>query len=73
MRNIVNHLHDPHSQLVQGMLAALKEGNIVIIDISLLSSTAGNNIAGLLMRRIFNHNQETFTGGSSPIPCQCDN
>lgn len=68
MRNIVNHLHDPQSQLVQGMLAALKEGHIVIIDISLLSSTAGNNIAGLLMRRIFNHNQENFTGGSSPIP-----
>ena len=68
MRNIVNHLHDPNSQLVQGMLAALKEGLIVIIDISLLSSTAGNNIAGLLMRRIFNHNQENFTGGSSPIP-----
>ena len=68
MRNIVNHLHDPHSQLVQGMLASLREGHIVIIDISLLSSTAGNNIAGLLMRRIFNHNQENFTGGSSPIP-----
>lgn len=68
MRNIVNHLHDPNSQLVQGMLSALKEGLIVIIDISLLSSTAGNNIAGLLMRRIFNHNQENFTGGSSPIP-----
>lgn len=68
MSNVVNHLHDPHSQLIAGTLTALKEGRIVIIDISLLSSTAGHNIAGLLMRRIFNYNQENFTGGSSPIP-----
>jgi len=68
MFNVVNHLHDPQSQLITGTLAALKEGRIVVVDISLLSSTAGYNIAGLLMRRIFNFNQENFTGGSSPIP-----
>jgi len=68
MYNVVNHLHDPHSQLITGTLTALKNGLIVIVDISLLSSTAGYNIAGLLMRRIFNYNQENFTGGSSPIP-----
>ena len=68
MQNVVSHLHDPQSQLIEGTLSALKEGRIVIIDISLLSSTAGYNIAGLLMRRIFNYNQENFTGGSSPIP-----
>jgi len=68
MFNVVNHLHDPHSQLITGTLTALKRGLIVIVDISLLSSTAGYNIAGLLMRRIFNFNQENFTGGSSPIP-----
>jgi DNA helicase HerA-like ATPase len=68
MNNVVSHLHDPHSLLITGTLTALKEGKIVILDISLLSSTAGNNIAGLLMRRIFSHNQENFTGGSSPIP-----
>ncbi len=42
--------------------------HIVVIDISLLSSTAGNTIAGLILRRIFSHNQENFTGGQSPIP-----
>ena len=68
MQNVVSHLHDPQSQLIEGTLSALKEGRIVIIDISLLSSTAGYNIAGLLMRKIFNYNQENFTGGSSPIP-----
>lgn len=68
MQNVVSHLHDPQSQLIEGTLSALKSGRIVIIDISLLSSTAGYNIAGLLMRKIFNYNQENFTGGSSPIP-----
>jgi hypothetical protein len=33
-----------------------------------LSSTAGNTIAGLILRRIFSHNQENFTGGQAPIP-----
>ncbi|MDX2282575.1 MAG: DUF87 domain-containing protein [Bacteroidia bacterium] len=68
MYNVVNHLHDPQSQLIHGTLTSLKEGKIVVVDISLLSSTAGYNVAGLLMRRIFNYNQENFTGGSAPIP-----
>jgi hypothetical protein len=46
----------------------LRGGHCVIIDISMLSSTAGFNMAGLLMRKIFNYNQENFTGGLSPIP-----
>jgi uncharacterized protein len=67
MLNVVNHLHDPNSQLLNGTLEALLQGNCVVVDISMLSATAGNNIAGLLMRRIFNYNQENFTG-ESPIP-----
>jgi len=68
MFNVVQHLHDPNSQLINGTIDALREGCVVIIDISLLSSTAGYNIAGLLMRKIFSYNQEHFTGGISPIP-----
>lgn len=64
MNNVVSHLHDPDSQLLQGTLEALQEGYCVVIDISLLSTVAGNNIAGLLMRKIFNYNQENFTGTS---------
>jgi DNA helicase HerA-like ATPase len=67
MNNVVNHLHDPNSQLLSGTIEALREGCCVVIDISMLSSSAGYNIAGLLMRRIFNYNQENFTG-ESPIP-----
>ena len=67
MNNVVNHLHDPNSQLINGTIEALRSGHCVIIDISMLSSLAGNNVAGLLMRKIFNYNQENFTG-ESPIP-----
>lgn len=67
MNNVVNHLHDPSSQLLNGTIEALIEGHCVVVDISMLSASAGNNIAGLLMRRIFNYNQENFTG-ESPIP-----
>ncbi|MFC2139361.1 ATP-binding protein [Bacteroidota bacterium] len=68
MKNVVNHLHDPKSSLISGTIEGLRQGHCVVIDISLLSSTAGFNIAGLLMRKIFNYNQENFTGGVSPIP-----
>ena len=68
LNNIVKLLHDPDSYLIDGAIDALREGMCVIIDISMLSSTAGYNIAGLLMRKIFSYNQENFTGGNSPIP-----
>ena len=62
MYNVVNHLHDPNSHLLNGMMDALREGYCVVVDISMLSSSAGYNIAGLLMRKVFNVNQENFTG-----------
>lgn len=54
--------------MIDGTIEALRDGKCVVIDISMLSSTAGYNIAGLLMRKIFSYNQENFTGGNSPIP-----
>ncbi|MEZ5199292.1 MAG: DUF87 domain-containing protein [Bacteroidales bacterium] len=68
LNNIVKLLHDPASMLIDGTVEALKEGKCVVVDISMLSSTAGYNIAGLLMRKIFSYNQENFTGGNPPIP-----
>ena len=67
MYNVVTHLHDPNNQLLNGTIEALIKGCCVIVDISMLSSSAGHNIAGLLMRQIFNYNQEHFTG-ESQIP-----
>jgi uncharacterized protein len=68
MYNVVRSLHDPSSTVLEGTLAALRRGAVVILDISLLSSAAGNMLAGLLLRRIFNHNQENFTGGAPILP-----
>lgn len=68
MFNVVNHLHDPHSRLILGTLQSLRNGYVVVVDISMLSSTAGYNVAGLLMRRIFAYNQENFTGSTAPVP-----
>jgi len=66
--NVVRTLHDPTSRVLSGTLEALLKGSVVVLDISLLSSAAGNMLAGLLLRRIFSHNQENFTGGQSIIP-----
>jgi hypothetical protein len=68
MSAVVRTLHDPDSKLLSGTLLALQSGAVVVIDISLLSSAAGNMLAGLLMRKIFSHNQENFTGGAAIIP-----
>lgn len=68
MFGIVSTLHDPNSTLLNGAIQALSRGSIVIVDISLLSSGAGNMLAGLVLRRIFSHNQEHFTGGHPIIP-----
>ena len=68
MFGVVRTLHDQASHVLAGTLHALAQGRVVIIDISLLSSGAGNMLAGLLLRRIFSHNQEHFTGGQPIIP-----
>jgi uncharacterized protein len=67
MYGVVKALHDPESKLLSGTIHGLKQGKIVVVDISLLSSTGGNILAGLLLRYLFNHNQENFTGGEKSI------
>lgn len=64
MYGVVRALHDPSSRVLSGTLEALRRGSIVVIDISLLSSGGGNMLAGLILRRIFAHNQENFTAGA---------
>lgn len=64
MSGVVRALHDPNSRVLSGALEALRRGMVVVIDTSLLSSAAGNMLAGLILRRIFAHNQENFTAGA---------
>ena len=68
MYGVVKLLHDPNSPLLAGAIQALRSGLIVVVDISLLSSAAGRMLSGLMLRRIFFHNQENFTGGQAVIP-----
>ena len=58
---VIKMLHDPNSDLIDNTMQSLSEGNLVVVDISMLSSKGGEVVAGLLMRKIFSHNQRQFT------------
>lgn len=61
MTRVVNTLHDPSSQLLSGLLRALGEGKLCVVDISQMRGSQGLALAGILLQRIFEHNQEEFT------------
>ncbi len=58
---ITRMLHDPSSQMMDMLLAALKEGKICVVDVSQMRGTPALVLSGLILRRIFDHNQEEFT------------
>lgn len=58
---VVNALHDAESHLPQSVLYHLAKGRIVIVDISLLSSGIGKQVAGLVLNTVFDHNVDHFT------------
>ena len=61
MTRIVNMLHDPASRLMDALLAALKEGKLCVVDVSQLRGGPSLVLSGLILRRIFDRNQEEFT------------
>lgn len=61
MNRVVSTLHDPSSQLLSGLLRALGEGKLCVVDISQMRGSQGLALAGVLLQRIFEHNQEEFT------------
>jgi uncharacterized protein len=61
MTTIVRTLHNPSSQLMDMLLSALKEGKLCIIDVSQISGSSALILSGLILRRIFDHNQDEFT------------
>jgi hypothetical protein len=58
---IVRMLHDPSSQMMDMLIASLKEGKICVIDVSQMRGTPALVLSGLLLQRVFDHNQEEFT------------
>lgn len=61
MTAIVRMLHDRHSQLMDVLLEALTEGKLCIVDVSQLRGGPSLILSGLILRRIFDRNQEEFT------------
>lgn len=61
MTRVVKMLHNPSSQLMDMLIAALKEGKICIVDVSQLRGTPALVLSGLILQKIFDHNQEEFT------------
>ncbi len=61
MALVVGGLHDPSSQLMDKLLAALSDGKLCIVDVSQMRGNAALILSGLILRRIFDRNQEEFT------------
>jgi DNA helicase HerA-like ATPase len=61
MTTIVRMLHDPSSQMMDILLAALREGRLCVIDVSQMRGTPALVLSGLILRRIFDRNQDEFT------------
>jgi uncharacterized protein len=61
MTTIVKMLHDPGSQMMDILMAALKAGKICIVDVSQLKGPPSLILSGLILQKIFDHNQNEFT------------
>jgi hypothetical protein len=61
MVKVVRDLHDPSSQLLRALKAALTDGKLCVVDISQMRGSQGLQLAGIILSDIFEHNQEEFT------------
>lgn len=61
MHTIVRTLHSKSSQLIDMLMHALAEGKLCIVDVSQMRGGQGLQLSGLILRWIFDKNQEQFT------------
>ncbi|TXH39938.1 MAG: DUF87 domain-containing protein [Burkholderiaceae bacterium] len=61
MTAIVKMLHDKGSQLMDMLVHALSEGKLCVIDVSQMRGGQSLVLSGLILRRIFDRNQQEFT------------
>lgn len=61
MTSIVRMLHDKGSQLMDLLLHALSQGKLCVLDVSQMRGAQAMVLSGLILRRIFDRNQEEFT------------
>lgn len=61
MTQIVNMLHHPSSTMLDMLLRALGAGKLCVIDVSRMRGQPALILSGLILSKIFAHNQEQFT------------
>ena len=64
MTLIVNMLHDKRSQLMDLLIAALQAGRLCVVDISQMRGAQSLVLSGLILRRIFDRNQDQFVSAA---------
>jgi hypothetical protein len=65
MTAIVRMLHDKSSQLLDKLMYALARGKLCVIDVSQMRGGQSMILGGLILRRIFDRNQQEFTAAES--------
>lgn len=65
MTRVVAMLHDKSSSFMDMLLDALSHGKLCVVDLSQMRGGQSQVLAGLILRRIFDHNQEEFTKAAS--------
>ncbi len=65
----INSIHDPDSKTIQIVEQSLRQGNVVIFDISRLDSQTARWLSSMIVTMIFNRNKENFIkhGGTGLI------
>jgi hypothetical protein len=61
MTAIVRMLHDKSSQFMDMLIDALSQGKLCVVDVSQMRGQQSLILSGLILRRIFDRNQEEFT------------
>lgn len=61
MTSIVRTLHDPGSHLMDMLMTALAAGKLCVVDVSQMRGGQALILSGLILRRIFDRNQQEFT------------
>lgn len=61
MTQIVGMLHDPSSTMLEMLLKALGEGKLCVVDVSQMRGQPSLVLSGLILSKIFAHNQDQFT------------
>ncbi len=61
MTRIVGMLHDSRSRFLDMLFQSLRDGKLCVVDVSRLRTGQALVLSGIILRRIFDHNQTEFT------------